>query len=521
MKILHKRAIFFSLITFFVFACTLSAQDYSTTSRDTVTVTVPSDATLLKVSIHNGAELKVGDKIREGDFIALIVDKEHNKITVTSGVSGEITFIDKELYKKFTPLEAGTTLLKIEKQNIVAHSTESEDSEDKLSFSTVFSNLLRSTGLYALIHDNAANWTEGIGKLFMISVGLLLIYLGISRGFEPLLLIPIGMGAVLSNIPLAFINDDGGIIRYIYDGGIKTGIFPLIIFMGDGAMTDFGPLLANPRTTLLGAADQFGIFTTLIGAIVLTKYIPGIDFSLKDASSIAIIGGADGPTSIFLASKLSPRLLGSIAVAAYSYMALVPIIQPPIMKLLTTKSERKIKMSQLRYVSQREKIIFPIVVIILCALLIPSAAPLIGFLMFGNLMRESLVVKRLSDTTQNALINIVTIFLGLGVGSKLSADKFLNLETLGIIVLGLFAFSFGTAAGVIMAKVMNVFSSNKINPLIGSAGVSAVPMAARVSNKIGLDEDPHNFLLMHAMGPNVAGVIGSAVAAGILLAVFM
>jgi oxaloacetate decarboxylase beta subunit len=355
----------------------------------------------------------------------------------------------------------------------------------------------------------------------MISVGLLLIYLGISRGFEPLLLIPIGMGAVLSNIPLAFINDDGGIIKYIYDAGIKTGIFPLIIFMGVGAMTDFGPLLANPRTTLLGAAAQFGIFSTLIGAILLTKFVPGIDFSLKDASSIAIIGGADGPTSIFLASKLSPRLLGSIAVAAYSYMALVPIIQPPIMKLLTTKSERKIKMTQLRYVSHREKIIFPIVVIILCALLIPSAAPLIGFLMFGNLMRESLVVKRLSDTTQNALINIVTIFLGLGVGSKLSADKFLNLETLGIIVLGLFAFSLGTAAGVIMAKIMNMFSSKKINPLIGSAGVSAVPMAARVSNKVGLDEDPHNFLLMHAMGPNVAGVIGSAVAAGILLAVFM
>ncbi len=517
----HIRTICYLFFAFFVLAYTINAQEYSTTSRNTVTVKIPSDSTLLKVSIKNGAELKIGDKIGEGDFIALIVDKSHNKITVTSGVSGEIVYINKDVYKKFTSIQAGTAILKIEKQNIVAHSTESGEGEDKLSFKTVFSNLLRSTGLYALIYDNAANWTEGVGKLFMISVGLLLIYLGIARGFEPLLLIPIGMGAVLSNIPLAFINDEGGIIRYIYDGGIKTGIFPLIIFMGVGAMTDFGPLLANPRTTLLGAAAQFGIFSTLIGAILLTKFIPGIDFSLKDASSIAIIGGADGPTSIFLASKLSPRLLGSIAVAAYSYMALVPIIQPPIMKLLTTKDERKIKMSQLRYVSQREKIIFPIVVIILCALLIPSAAPLIGFLMFGNLMRESLVVKRLSDTTQNALINIVTIFLGLGVGSKLSADKFLNLETLGIIVLGLFAFSFGTASGVIMAKVMNMFSSNKINPLIGSAGVSAVPMAARVSNKIGLDEDPHNFLLMHAMGPNVAGVIGSAVAAGILLAVFM
>jgi oxaloacetate decarboxylase beta subunit len=342
-------------------------------------VKIPSDSTLLKVSIKNGAELKIGDKIGEGDFIALIVDKNHNKITVTSGVSGEIVYINRDVYKKFTSIPAGTAILKIEKQNIVAHSTEAEEGKDKLLFKTVFSNL---------IYDNAANWTEGVGKLFMISVGLLLIYLGISKGFEPLLLIPIGMGAVLSNIPLAFINDEGGIIRYIYDGGIKTGIFPLIIFMGVGAMTDFGPLLANPRTTLLGAAAQFGIFSTLIGAILLTKFIPGIDFSLKDASSIAIIGGADGPTSIFLASKLSPRLLGSIAVAAYSYMALVPIIQPPIMKLLTTKDERKIKMSQLRYVSQREKIIFPIVVIILCALLIPSAAPLIGFLMFGNLMRE-------------------------------------------------------------------------------------------------------------------------------------
>lgn len=518
---MYIRTIYYFLCAFFVLAYTVNAQEYSTASHNTVTVTIPSEAMLLKVSIKNGAELQIGDKIREGDFIALIVDKDHNKITITSGVSGEITFIDKKLYKKFTPLEAGTALLKIKKQDIISHSTESAKSDDKLSFKTVFSNLLKSTGLYALISDNAANWTEGVGKLFMISVGLLLIYLGIARGFEPLLLIPIGMGAVLSNIPLAFINDEGGIIRYVYDSGIKTGIFPLIIFMGVGAMTDFGPLLANPRTTLLGAAAQFGIFSTLIGAILLTKFVPGIDFSLKDASSIAIIGGADGPTSIFLASKLSPRLLGSIAVAAYSYMALVPIIQPPIMKLLTSPSERKIKMKQLRYVSHREKIIFPIVVIILCALLIPSAAPLIGFLMFGNLMRESLVVKRLSDTTQNALINIVTIFLGLGVGSKLSADKFLNLETLGIIVLGLFAFSFGTASGVVMAKIMNIFSSNKINPLIGSAGVSAVPMAARVSNKIGLDEDPHNFLLMHAMGPNVAGVIGSAVAAGVLLAVFM
>ena len=515
------RIISFLFIAVLSLVCTASANEYFTTTQDSVALSVQTDVILVKVSIKDGAKFKIGDKVREGDFLALFVDRGHNKITVTSGVAGEITYINDVYYKKHLSIPAGTVLLKIKKQDIIVQSTESGKETARLSFAKVFKNLVESTGLYALIYGNSTNWTEGIGRVLMICVGLLLIYLGIAKKFEPLLLIPIGMGAVLCNIPLAFINDEGGIIRYVYDAGIKTGIFPLIIFMGVGAMTDFGPLLANPRTTLLGAAAQFGIFSTLIGAILLSKYIPGIDFSLKEASSIAIIGGADGPTSIFLASKLSPRLLGSIAVAAYSYMALVPIIQPPIMKLLTTGKERKIKMSQLRYVSQREKILFPLIVIILCALLLPSAAPLIGFLMFGNLMRESGVVQRLSDTTQNALINIVTIFLGLGVGSKLSADKFLNLETLGIIVLGLFAFSFGTASGVIMAKAMNMFSSNKINPLIGSAGVSAVPMAARVSNKVGLDEDPHNFLLMHAMGPNVAGVIGSAVAAGVLLAVFL
>ncbi|KZK74821.1 MAG: oxaloacetate decarboxylase [Pelodictyon luteolum] len=382
-------------------------------------------------------------------------------------------------------------------------------------------NLMESTGIYALVTDNNLTWTEGLGRLLMISVGILLIYLGISKGFEPLLLIPIGMGAVFSNIPLAYINDEGGILYYVFHVGIETGVFPLLIFMGVGAMTDFGPMIANPKTALLGGAAQLGIFTTLIGALVLSQYVPGINFTMKDAASIGIIGGADGPTSIFVASRLSPALLGSIAVAAYSYMALVPIIQPPIMKMLTSESERKIKMSQLRYVSKREKIIFPIVVILLCALLLPSAAPLIGFLMFGNLMRECGVVDRLSDTSQNALINIVTIFLGLGVGSKLSAEKFLNIETLGILVLGLIAFAVGTAGGVLMARFMNLFLKQKINPLIGSAGVSAVPMSARVSNKVGLESDPHNFLLMHAMGPNVSGVIGSAVAAGVLLAVFM
>ena len=303
----------------------------------------------------------------------------------------------------------------------------------------------------------------------------------------------------------------------IYNVGIESGVFPLLIFMGVGAMTDFGPLLANPKTALLGGAAQFGIFSALLGALLLTMVIPGIDFHFKEAASIGIIGGADGPTSIYLTSKLSPKLLGAVAVAAYSYMALVPIIQPPIMKLFTTKAERQIKMSQLRHVGKLEKICFPLLITLLCAFLLPDAAPLIGMLMFGNLMRECGVVERLNQTAQNALINIVTIFLGLAVGSKLSADQFLSLQTLGILVLGAIAFSIGTAAGVIFAKIMNVFSKEKINPLIGAAGVSAVPMAARVANKVGLEANPQNFLLMHAMGPNVAGVIGSAVAAGVLL----
>ena len=377
-----------------------------------------------------------------------------------------------------------------------------------------------STGIYSFFNKNKINWTEGLGRFLMISVGFLLLYLGIGKGFEPLLVVTIGFGCILANIPLAGINDPGGILYYIYNVGIATGVFPLIIFMGVGAMTDFGPMIANPITALLGAAAQFGIFVTLIGALFLSQYVPGINFSMADAAAIGIIGGADGPTAIFLASKLSPRLLGSIAVAAYSYMALVPMIQPPIMKLFTTPDERKIKMEQLRHVGKVEKIIFPLVVLALCILLLPSAAPLIGFFTFGNLMRECGVVDRLSKTAQNSLINITTIFLGLGVGSKLSAGQFLNLETLGILVLGIIAFSIGTASGIIMAKGMNLFLKNKINPLIGSAGVSAVPMAARVSQNVGAKEDPENFLLMHAMGPNVSGVIGSAVAAGVLLSVF-
>jgi carboxybiotin decarboxylase len=356
-----------------------------------------------------------------------------------------------------------------------------------------------------------------LGQVIMMLVGCGLLFLAIAKKFEPLLLLPMGFGAVLTNIPVAGLSEVGGLLHYIYYAGIDTGIFPLLIFMGVGAMTDFGALIANPKMLLLGAAAQFGIFATLFGAIALNA-IPGFEFSMADASAIAIIGGADGPTAIFLASKLAPELLGAIAVAAYSYMALVPIIQPPIMRALTNDEERKIEMAQLRHVTKVEKVIFPLGVVLMAILFLPAAAPLVGMFCLGNLMRESGVVDRLSSTAQNELINIVTIFLGLGVGSKLSADAFLNVETLGILALGAVAFSIGTASGVLMAKLMNKLSKDPINPLIGAAGVSAVPMAARVANKVGLESNPHNFLLMHAMGPNVAGVLGSAVAAGILLA---
>ncbi len=356
------------------------------------------------------------------------------------------------------------------------------------------------------------------GQLFMMLVGCVLIFLAIHKKFEPLLLLPIGFGAILSNIPVAEIAGPDGLLGMIYHVGVETGVFPLLIFMGVGALTDFSALIARPSTLLLGAAAQFGIFTTLIGALALNA-IPGFNFTLADASAIAIIGGADGPTAIFLASRLAPDLLGAIAVAAYSYMALVPIIQPPIMRALTTVEERGIEMQQLRHVSKLEKVFFPFTVLILCILFLPSAAPLIGMLMFGNLLRESGVVDRLNKAAQNEIINIVTIMLGLAVGSKLSAEKFLSVETLGILALGALAFCVGTATGILMGKLMSRLSGGKINPLIGAAGVSAVPMAARVVNKVGLESNHHNFLLMHAMGPNVAGVIGSAVAAGVLLAV--
>lgn len=385
-------------------------------------------------------------------------------------------------------------------------------------------SLNESTGYWNLIKppnpalSGIEQFLYQFGTPIMFIICLILIYLAIKKQYEPLLLLPIGFGGFLANIPVINMAEGNGFLHQIYNFGIESGLFPLFIFMGVGALTDFGPLIANPKMALLGGAAQFGIFGALLGALALGQYC-GFGFGLKEAASIGIIGGADGPTSIFVTTKLAPDLLGAIAVAAYSYMALVPIIQPPIMKLLTTEEERKIKMTQLKPVSKTTKIIFPLVVLALCALVLPDATPLMGALCFGNLAKESGVVDRISKTMQNEFMNIVTILLGLAVGSKLSADKFLTVQTLGILLLGLIAFSIATASGVLFAKLMNViFPKKKINPLIGAAGVSAVPMAARVVNKVGLESDSQNFLLMHAMGPNVSGVIGSAVAAGILIA---
>ena len=369
-----------------------------------------------------------------------------------------------------------------------------------------FLELWQASGLYQMTP----------GAALMIVIGLLLLYLAIVRRFEPLLLLPIGFGGILANIPGTGMTEAGGLLDLFYEAGIATGAAPLLIFMGVGGMTDFGPLLANPRTLFLGAAAQFGIFATLLGALAMTDF--GLmDFTVTEAAAIGIIGGADGPTAIYVAGMLAPQLLGAIAVSAYSYMALVPLIQPPIMRVLTTQAERRIVMVQLRHVSKTEKILFPLLLLLLVALFLPTAAPLLGMFCFGNLMRECGVVDRLSDTAQNALINIVTIVLGLAVGSRLQADTFLVPSTLGILSLGVVAFGIGTASGVLMAKLLNLVSRQAINPLIGAAGVSAVPMAARVANRVGLESNPQNFLLMHAMGPNVAGVIGSAVAAGILI----
>ncbi len=394
-------------------------------------------------------------------------------------------------------------------------------------------NLWQSTGIYNMVSAPDPNLTGAAeqflhqyGHPMMLIICLFLLWLGIKKQYEPLLLVPIAFGGILSNIPFLdpseAIAGPTGFLGIIFEFGIHKGLFPLIIFMGVGAMTDFGPLIANPKMALLGGAAQFGIFGALLMALCC------FGFTLPQAGAIGIIGGADGPTSIYVTSKLAPELLGAIAVAAYSYMALVPVIQPPIMKLLTNAKERVIQMEQLRPVTKREKIVFPLVVLFMCIIFLPSACPLVGAFTFGNLCKECGCVDRLSDTMQNALINIVTIFLGLTVGSKLSAEQFLTVQTLFILVLGILAFSFATAAGVLMAKLMNLCEiitakiqrrePKLINPLIGSAGVSAVPMAARVSNKVGLEYNSQNYLLMHAMGPNVSGVIGSAVAAGILLA---
>jgi len=374
----------------------------------------------------------------------------------------------------------------------------------ELTFGDAATKIIGSTGFSSL--------TLGDGT--MILVACVLLYLAIWKKFEPLLLLPIGFGCLLANLPLSMMasTDSGGLLNFFYQG-VKYEILPPLVFLGVGALTDFGPLLANPSTLLLGAAAQIGVYTTLIGAVFL-------GFDLKEASAIGIIGGADGPTSIFIASKLAPHLLAPIAVAAYSYMSLVPLIQPPIMRWLTTAEERKIKMEQLKPISQTVKIIFPVVVTIVCCLMLPGVTPLLGMLMLGNLFRESGVTARLHETTETHLINIVTILLALAVGSSMTADSFLRLETIKIIILGLLAFCMATAGGVIFAKVMSKLSGGKINPLIGSAGVSAVPMAARVSQQVGAEEDPSNFLLMHAMGPNVAGVIGSAVAAGGFISLF-
>lgn len=414
-----------------------------------------------------------------------------------------------------------------------------------------FLNFLESTGVAALIDNmqqmaQSGNFLQVVGTPLMIIIACVLLYLAIVKKFEPLLLLPIAFGMLLTNLPMftgsgailmhtEFFTDpnymldghidiqrvvsEGGLLDMLYLG-VKLGIYPPLIFLGIGVMTDFGPLIANPKSLLLGAAAQFGVFFTFIGALVLSALIPGINFGIKEAASIGIIGGADGPTAIYVTKTLAPALLPAIAVAAYSYMALIPVIQPPIMKLMTSKKNRMIVMEQLRPVSKTEKIIFPVVVTIVVALIVPDAVSLVGMLMLGNLAKESGVVERLAKTAQNELMNIITIFLGVTVGATATAESFLNTQTIGIIVLGLIAFCFSTIGGLVLGNIMCFLTKGKVNPLIGSAGVSAVPMAARVSQMVGQKENPSNFLLMHAMGPNVAGVIGSAVAAGVFLAMF-
>jgi len=446
-------------------------------------------------------------------------------------------FLFSFISASFTPgAQAQVTTTKEGQHEAESFDTIIPNSNDlpRISLGSFLVKIAKTTGIYSFFSDRIVKDTTvedntghhksttvfGWQELLMIAVGFLIVYLGAAKNFEPLLLIPIGFGTIFVNIPLAGMGlAPHGFLHIIYEGGVGNEFFPLIIFIGIGALTDFGPLIANPKTAILGAAAQFGVFGTLF-FVTISNFLPGVAFNLKEACAVSIIGGADGPTTIYIASKLAPHLLATVAVAAYSYMALVPIIQPPIMKLLTTKNERLIRMKQLRTVSQKEKTIFPIVVFVLCLLLIPAAAPLIGSFMFGNFLRESKVVERLSDTAQNSLLNIVSLFLSLGVGSQMTPEKFLNPSSLIIVLMGLIAFAIATAAGVLMAKVMNLFLKEKINPLIGSAGVSAVPMAARVSNKVGQEYDPGNFLLMHAMGPNVAGVIGTAIAAGVMIAAY-
>ena len=497
-------------ILFLLLGFCLGLAAFVQASGDMVSIVSPADGKIVRLDVAPG------DKVYSGDTLAIVKADDGTTIILKAGVSGTIAAIDVGSYEKVKKdAQVGT----ISTAAIIAEQPVAGEAQELPGIGALVGNLFRTTGVYGVIDGQLSkDWTVGIGRILMICVGLTLLYLGIFKQFEPLLLIPIGYGAILANIPLAGIAEPGGILYYIYDVGIVTGIFPLLIFMGVGALTDFGPMIANPKTILLGGAAQIGIFVTLLGALLLSDLVPGINFSLRDAASIGIIGGADGPTAIFLSSQLSPRLLGSIAIAAYSYMALVPIIQPPIMKWLTSEEERRIKMVQLRHVSKLEKMILPLLVLGICAFLLPTAAPLIGMFMLGNLAKECGVIDRLSDVIKGALMYTVTIFLGLGVGSKLSADKFLNLETLGILALGMIAFAIGTAGGVLMAKAMNRLSKTPVNPLIGAAGVSAVPMAARVVNKVGLEANPQNHLIMHAMGANVSGVIGSAVAAGVLLA---
>lgn len=421
---------------------------------------------------------------------------------------------------------------------------EGSENVPRISVSEFLKNVGKNTGIYKMIHTEseenrsekmaekavvekaksidpfAGKTVPGWQKLVMLLIGFLIVYLGAAKNFEPLLLIPIGFGTILVNIPGAGMGDaPDGMLHIIYSAGVGNEFFPMLVFMGIGAMTDFGPLIANPKMALLGGAAQIGVFATLFG-VALMNMLPNVDYNMLQASAIAIIGGADGPTSIYLSAKLAPEMMAVIAVAAYSYMALVPMIQPPIMKLLTTDKERRIKMSQLREVSRAEKVLFPLTLLVITILLLPPAAPLIGMLAFGNFIKEIGIVERLSKTVQNELMNIVSILLSLGVGSQMTPEKIINMNSMGIIILGLLAFVVATAGGVLMAKFMNIFLKEKINPLIGSAGVSAVPMAARVSNKVGQSVEPTNFLLMHAMGPNVSGVIGTAIAAGVFISTY-